>query len=176
MNSLGNIKMANQVKEEKWGIPCCVNCVGLHPDEPITMVEAMNRIHNPQKVVAAKLMTFEQKRLSLYANKSCMLCGTTYDRNGNSDETFQLTAERVAIEFRNMGIHGVNDADIKKVVATCRKSWVLLWKNRATIKPADAEKMTFAGRLALIITHAMEAREKRNTIGGGQSLNKGLIL
>ena len=168
--------MKNEVKDEKWGIPCCIQCIGMHPDEPITMVEAMHRIHNPQKLVAAKLMSFEEKRLKLYKNKSCMLCGTTYDASGNPDESWKLTAQRVAIEFRNLGIHGVSDAEINQVVATCRKSWILLWKNRATIKPEDAEKMTFAGRLALIITHAMEAREKKNTVGGGQSLNKGISL
>lgn len=148
----------------------------MNPDEPVTMLEAMNRIYNPQKVVAAKLLSFEKKRLLLYPNKTCMLCGTTYDEAGNPDETWERTARRVKYEFENAGVHGVSDSDIKRVVATCRQSWKLLWKNRATIKPSDAEKMTFAGRLALIITHAQEAREKRNTIGGGQSLNKGLTL
>ena len=157
-------------KEE--AILCCVNCIGVHPDEPITMATAMSRIKAPQQVVHAQLMKYEKKK-NLYKNKSCMLCGRTYDKDGNLDETWTLTAKRVKQEFDHAGIDGVDDAMVEQVVASCIKSWKLLWKNRGTIKPADAEKMTFAGRLALIITHAQDAREKRNTLGGGK---KGVIV
>ena len=159
------------------GILCCINCIGIHPDEPITLATAISRIKSPQKVVANQLFKFEKKReAGLYNDKSCMLCGRTYDRNGNHDESWELTAQRVAEEFRNAGVDGVSDSDIRKVVASCIKSWKLLWRNRATIKPADAEMMTFVGRLTLIITHAQDARIKKNTLGGGKSLNKGLIV
>lgn len=163
-------------KEDKWGIPCCVNCIGMHPDEPITAIEIKHRLVNPQKVVAAKLMSFEKKRLAMYANKSCMLCGRSYGSDGNCDETWKMTAKRVHMEFQAVGIIGVSDKDIDRVVATCRKSWLLLWQNRGTIRPVDADKMTFCGRLALIITHALEAREKKNALGGSSSLNKGLLI
>lgn len=161
----------------EFGILCCINCIGIHPDEPITLVTAMSRLNHPQKVVANQLMKFERKRKDgLYTNKSCMLCGRTYDQEGNLDESWELTAKRVAIEFNNAGVSGVSDSDIKKVVASCIKSWKLLWKNRATIKPTDAEMMTFVGRLTLIITHAQEARHKRDTLNDGKSLDKGLIV
>lgn len=167
---------AAKTQKQSAGILCCMNCVGMHPDEPITMFEVVNRIKNPSRAVAAKLMSFEKKKKTLYANKSCMLCGRTYDNNGDLDETWELTARRVKQEFDHAGISGVTDSNIKQVVASCFKSWKTLWANRGTITAQDAEKMTFAGRLALIITHAQEARQKKNTIGGGQSPTKGLIV
>lgn len=166
----GHIHEANT----KGGILCCVNCVGMHPDEPITLFQVYNRIANTSKEIVNQMKKYERKKLTLYKNKSCMLCGRTYDHNGELDETYELTARRVKIEFDMAGIPGVPDYKIKEVVAACRKSWLMLWKNRGTISAQDAEKMTFCGRLALIITHAQDARHKKNTIGGGQSLNKGL--
>ena len=160
----------------EYGIPNCINCTGMHPDEIINMMTVVNRIKSPQKVAANQIFQFEKKRAQgLYNNKSCMLCGRTYDHNGYLDESWELTANRVHGEFENAGIYGVSDGDVKRVVATCIKSWKMLWKNRATIKPEDAEKMTFVGRLTLIITHAQESRHKRDTLNGGKSLNKGLI-
>ena len=163
--------------QKDYGIIGCINCTGMHPDETINIMEIMNRIHKPQKVVAHKLMALEKKRkLGLYNDKSCALCGRTYDKNGHLDESWELTAERVKISFDEAGVPGVTDHDIKKVVASCIKSWKILFKNRATITPRDAETMTFIGRLALIITHAQEAREKRNTLNQGKPLSKGLIV
>ena len=163
-----------KVTKPDLGITCCVNCIGMHPDEPITAVTVMSRIKDPAKVVHKQLMSFEKKRKEgLYNNKSCMLCGRTYDAQGNLDESWDLTAKRVKAEFDSAGVYGVDDAMVKEVVASCVKSWKMLWKNRATILPADMEKMTFAGRLALIITHAQEAREKKIKLGGNK---KGLIV
>lgn len=165
-----------EIVNNKGGILCCVNCVGMHPDEPITLFQVYNRIANTSKEIVNQFKKFEDKRLTLYRNKSCMLCGRTYDNNGNPDETYELTAQRVKIEFDCAGVTGVSDYHIKQTVAACRKSWLTLWKNRGTITAQDAEKMTFCGHLALIITHAQEARIKKNTIGGGNSINKGLNL
>jgi len=160
-----------KVQKADLGILCCINCVGMHPDEPITSMEIMARIKDPQKTVMKQLAKFEVKRLSgLYNHKSCMLCGRTYDANGNLDVTWELTAQRVKIEFEAAGVHGVDDAMIKQVVASCIKSWKMLWGNRGTVKPEDAEKMTFCGRLALIITHAQEARHKKLTMNGGKGI------
>jgi len=163
--------MVTGVTNSDYGILCCINCIGIHPDETITMGTVMSRLHSPIKAAHHQFMKFKKKK-EFYKNKSYMLCGRTYDANGDLDETWRLTAERVAIEFDEAGVRGVNEAYINQVVASCIKSWKILWKNRGTIKPADAEKMTFCGRLALIITHAQEARHKRNTLNGG----KGLIV
>jgi len=158
-------------KQQDFGILSCINCIGVHPDETITIMTAINRIKAPITEVHRQLAKFEKKK-NLYKNKSCMLCGRTYDNEGNLDESWELTAKRVKIELDCAGVTGVDDVYIKQVVSSCIKSWKMLWKNRGTIKPADAEKMTFAGRLALIITHAQEARMKRNTLGNGK---KGII-
>lgn len=169
MKGLRNTKM-----EKDDGILCCINCIGIHPDEPIKKLDIMNRLHKPQRVVANQLMRFEAKRkLGVYNNKSCMLCGRTYSPEGNLDESWELTKARVKEEFEHAGVDGVSDEDLNKVVASCAKSWRLLWRNRKTINPEDAEMMTFVGRLTLIITHAQEAREKRNE---EKKLNKGLIV
>jgi len=161
------------MKNRDNGILCCVNCIGMHPDEPITMMTIATRLVIPEEVVAKQLMAFKNKK-GLYKNKSCMLCGRTYDDNGDLDETWELTAKRVKMEFDNAGVHGVDDAYIKQVVASCIKSWKLLWRNRATItRPEQMEQMTFTGRMVLIITHAQMAREKKNTLNNGK---KGLLV
>ena len=160
------------VKEkEEYSILSCINCIGVHPDETITMMTVISRMKNPIETVHRQFAKYTKKK-DLYKNKSCMLCGRTYNGNGELDETWELTAKRVKIEFDAAGVPGVDDAYIKQVVASCIKSWKILWKNRATIKPEDAEKMTFCGRLALIITHAQDSRMKRNQLNSGK---KGIV-
>ena len=159
--------------EKDDGILCCINCIGVHPDETITNATITKRLHHPQKVVAIQKMKFEQKRKDgLYTNKSCMLCGRTYDKEGYLDESWELTKKRVQEEFDNAGVPGVSDEDLNKVVASCAKSWRYLWKNRAHIPPQQMEMMTFVGRLTFIISHAQEAREQKKII----MIEKGLLV
>lgn len=153
-------------------IPCCISCIGLHPDEAMSLIEIKNRIVNPQKLAAAKLMSFEKKRLLLYRNKSCTLCGTTYDNNGNPDESWELTAKRVKMSFDDAGVLGVPDNMVKRTVAKCRKTWLMLLRNRDNLSFSQMEKMTFAGHLAWIITHAQHAREQKQALGVTESLSK----
>jgi hypothetical protein len=92
-----------------------------------------------------------------------------------------LTAERVKKEFDNAGIYGVNDKFIDWTVARCRRSVTKLFELRPQILALckqqgnfDAlERMTFAGTLAMIITHAEEARKTK--IGFDPTKIKGLM-
>jgi ferredoxin len=164
------------MSEEKLrddGITGCINCIGIHPDEVIDTATIMGRLHHPQKVVAIQRMKFEAKRKSgVYNDKSCMLCGRTYDGEGNLDESWELTKQRVKQEFENAGINNLTDLELNKVVASCVKSWRFLWKHRAKIKTEQAELMTFVGRMTLILTHAQEAKENKKS----KVIDKGLIV
>lgn len=164
----------------KAGIGWCVNCVGFHPDEELTIQKAMMKATNIQKDAWIQHNAMKTKK-DIYAHKSCMLCGRTYNSEGVSDETFELTAKRVKQEFDNAGVFGVPDEKVKLVVADCRKSVQKLLAIRprlvAMIHHGDAQsrqlafdtidRMTFSGRLAMIITAAQEGRRQKLGIKGG---------
>ena len=59
----------------------------------------------------------------------------------------------------------MSDADIKLAVASARKAFTYLMKNRAKMSLKEWERFTFAGRIALIITHAQESRSKTLKMG-----------
>ena len=148
------------------GIEKCMLCVGMHPGEIITKITQANRMFNPQEYVKDKLMSLaetkdgRERRVKLYKNKMCVLCGQAYNNTGHPDETWDLTARQIKIEFDSAGIPGVSDKNVELVVADCRKSWVRLWAHRHLFTPQQQERLTFAGRLAVIITSAQETREK----------------
>lgn len=148
------------------GIEKCMLCVGLHPGEIITKAIQGKRMFNPQEYVKDTLMSLAEtkdgkwRRLKLYKNKMCVLCGQAYNETGHPDETWFLTAKQVKIEFEAVGFFSVDDKKIELVVADCRKSWIRLWAHRHQFIPEQQERMTFAGRLAVIITAAQEARDK----------------
>lgn len=155
--------MNMELSEEKLGISHCVNCVGMHPDRIPGLKDFALKVTAPQKdawMQITKMKDWEVRKH--YANKSCMLCGRTYDENGNLDKTWKRTAKRVHEELQRAGIFGVDDKKIELIVARCRKSVQFLIKNRFQINPAKWERFTFAGNLALIITHAQEARVSKN--------------
>lgn len=155
--------MANitEVKEEKLGIGWCLNCVGYHPEHMPDMRDFAKRLTNPQKDAWHQHATFLDKAAQ-YRNKSCALCGRSYDHDGKLDETWSITAKRVKEELQRAGIFGTDDKKVELVVARCRKSVQFLFENRFKINPKEWEKFTFAGTLALIITHAIESRSTRN--------------
>lgn len=176
------------VSETRLGIPFCINCVGWHPDQLPTIIDAWRRMKDPQKDAFGQHKLFEEKRLSLYRNKSCALCGRSYDDNGELDTTWKITAKRVKQEFDNAGVFGVADKQIEIVVARCRKAVEFLIKHRMYLfavcrklelqgDPDAYEKMTrytFAGTLAFIITHAQEARKSKVT-GSNPANIKGTV-
>jgi len=179
MKNSGNIKMTKkevevvkEVDSRETGILSCINCIGIHPDEIITQATIMHRLHQPQKVVAIQKMKFEQKRkLGIYNDKSCMLCGRTYTSEGHLDESWELTKERVKAAYEDAGVTGLKDEEYNQIVARCVKSWRYLWKHRAKIKTEEAEMMTFKGRLTYILCHIQEAMEK----GKKKILDKELV-
>jgi len=153
----------------------CMNCVGWHPDQLPTIIDAFKKMTNAHKDAWKQQQTFEGKRLNVYANKSCALCGRTYNSDGTLDETWKETAYRVKQEFDHAGIFGVSDKDIELIVAKCRKAVRFLFKNRIYLISMATEKFnagnedaflgvqkwTFSGHLALILTHAIEARKSK---------------
>jgi len=147
-------------KEEKFGIDWCVNCVGWHPDHVPGFQDYHTRMKDPQKDAFVILAKYKDK-LDLYRNKSCVLCGRTYDHKGDLDQTWKLTAKRVKMELQNAGIFGTDDKKVELVVARCRKSVEFLFKNRFHINPKYWERFTFAGCLVTIITHAQVARNSK---------------
>lgn len=149
------------VEPRDYGILSCINCIGIHPDESVNRKTIVARIHQPQKVVALQLMKYEEKRKEgIYNNKSCLLCGRTYDDEGRLDESWELTRERVKQEFENGGVPGLSEEQLNKIVAKCVQAWRYLWEHRASIKPEHAELMTFVGRMDYIMCHAQEAIEQ----------------
>ena len=148
------------------GIEKCMLCIGLHPGEIITKTIQAKRMLNSQEYIKDRLMDLAEtesgraKRVKLYKNKMCNLCGQAYNNTGYPDETWDLTARQIKLEFDSIGIFGVSDQHIKLVVADCRKSWIRLWSHRHLYTPAQQERMTFVGRLAVIITSAQETKEK----------------
>lgn len=178
--------MNNEVlTPENMGVPFCMNCVGWHPDQLPTMVDAVKKFQNPQKDVWAQQQAFDQKRLTLYANKSCSLCGRTYKENGELDTSWEMTAKRVHDEFAAVGIQ-LDDPKVKHIVAKCRKAVQFLFENRLKLMNIAIEenkagnpnammniqKWTFSGHLAFIMTHAIEAKKLKGgfddipTLGG----------
>lgn len=168
-----------QIQEDpnpKSGIAFCMNCVGWHPDEMPTILDAYKKMRNPQKDVWSQHQKFEKKRLSVYKNKSCALCGRSYDENGELDTSWKITAQRVKQELIDAGLFGVDDEKVDLIVARCRKSVEFLFMNRmhllavskqehANGNPDAFDKMlrfTFSGALAFIITHAQAARASKN--------------
>ena len=156
-------------QNESGGIPFCMNCVGWHPDQLPDIRAALKRATNSQADALAQHMAFDKKRLHVYKNKSCALCGRTYKADGNLDESWELTAKRVKLELDNAGIFGVGDDKVKLVVAKCRKAVEILFANRPALlanayKTGDwfpMQKLTFSGQLALIITVAQEERKRK---------------
>ena len=153
------------------GILHCVNCVGLHPDESVTRKEIYNRLVNNQKNIFLKLKGFERKKLTQYANKTCILCGRSYDKKGDLDDTWISTAKLVKKEFDGAGLYGIPDYKINEVVASCRKAFIYLMNNKQFMNFEQMERFTFVGRLTLIITHAIEARKSKI---GNSSIKTGL--
>lgn len=151
------------VGSEKGGINWCVNCVGIHPDAAPDIMDYVRKMKDPGKDAMHQWQTYE-KKLYLYKNKSCAMCGRTYDKNGRLDETFELTAKRVKEEFDHAGVFGVADSDIQLVVADCRKAFIYLLANRPNIQPQYWERFTFQGRLLTIICKAQDARASKNGV------------
>lgn len=153
----------DQIKEEKFGIPWCMNCVGWHPDKIPNIVDYAMKIDRPQTEAMMQLKKFNDwETRKHYKNKSCMICGRTYDEDGELDKTWEMTAKRVHEELQRVGIYGVDEAKVKLIVARCRKSTEFLIKNRFGIPIDKWERFTFSGCLALIITHAIEARKSKS--------------
>ena len=146
--------------EEKLGISWCLNCVGFHPDEFPTFKDFHNKMLNPQKDAWTRSASMKYK-LGVYRNKSCAMCGRSYDNNGALDETWVLTAKRVREELIRSGIFNVDDKQVEMVVAQCRKSFTYLLENRFKINPKHWERMNFSGALTVIITSAQKARKTR---------------
>lgn len=152
------------VSVSRLGIPYCVNCVGFHPHEAPKMVDFFERLHNPQRSVMRKHIE-TPKVMGEYKDKSCMMCGRTYDSSGELDESWEMTAKRVKEELTNAGIFGTTDNKVKEIVAKCRKSFTTLLRNRFAIPIERWQYLTFSGQLAFIITVAQEARKKHGDAG-----------
>jgi len=150
--------MTIELNKQNHSINHCLNCVGQHPDYFPDFSDFKKRTINPQKDVFTKVIQYKSK-MHLYKNKSCQMCGRSYDGIGELDQTWKITAKRVHEELIHAGIFGVDDKKVELVVARCRKSVEFLFKNRFSLNPAHWEKFTFSGTLALIITHAQEARK-----------------
>ncbi len=148
------------VTETKFGIPWCINCIGFNPNDAPSLADFWERLHNPNRAVLRK---HKQHAMSLgqYTDKSCMMCGRSYDHQGELDETFALTAKRVREEFQNAGVFGVDDLKIEMVVAQCRKSFTTLLANRFRIPRDRWQYLTFSGQLAYIITVAQETKKQK---------------
>lgn len=148
------------VQDVKHGIPWCISCVGFHPSDSPSLVDFWERLHNPNRAVMRKHKQ-TAKVIGEYCNKSCMLCGRSYDETGKLDETFKITAKRVREEFQNAGVFGIDDKKIEMVVAQCRKSFTVLLANRFRIPKERWQYLTFSGQLAYIITVAQETRSQK---------------
>jgi len=146
--------------DKKEGIPWCLNCVGQHPDYMPDFNDFYKRTVNPQKDAWTKVIQYREKA-HLYRNKSCAICGRTYNKHGELDQTWKMTAKRVKQELEFAGIYGVDDRKVELVVARCRKSVEFLFANRFQLNPRHWDKFTFAGTLATIITHAQTARNSK---------------
>ena len=48
------------MKNNDSAVPSCINCIGIHPDEVITTMTIMNRVHRPQKEIANQLCISEK--------------------------------------------------------------------------------------------------------------------
>lgn len=152
-----------EIIEEKLGMPWCVNCVGIHPDKMPGLMDFAKKIETPQIDAWTQITRMKNWEIRKhYANKSCMLCGRTYDASGELDVSWKRTAERVAEELQRAGLFGVDDKKVELIVARCRKSVKFLFENRFQINPKKWERFTFCGCLALIITNAQEARISKN--------------
>ena len=152
------------------GIPWCMNCTGFHPDEYPTQVDMVQRMLRPQSVILRQAARFE-KKIALYRKRVCCLCGRAYTSSGELDDTWDLTARFVKMEFEHAGLYSVEDSDIKKVVASCREAVIQLFKHIPNLQYAICrkgqfskddydmfERLTFAGRLNTIIELALEGR------------------
>jgi hypothetical protein len=122
--------------------------------------EVLNRLLNPSRHTFTKNIQFEKKRLKDYVNKSCMLCGRSYKDDGNLDETFEITARRVAEEFSSEGFN-LNAEQVKLVVALCRKRALYLIAYRAKMTREEMESYSFAGALAMLITIAQASNTQK---------------
>lgn len=160
---MGEIEQTLGVTESKAGIKWCINCVGFHPSDEPALEDFWKRLTNPQKAVFQKHVQ-TQAVVNDYRNKSCMMCGRTYDKDGKCDETWKLTAERVKEELTHAGLFGVDDKKIEMIVAQCRKSFMTLLKYRFSIPKEKWPYMTFSGCLAYIITVAQETKREKNGV------------
>lgn len=154
------------VEGNKGGISFCVFCVGIHPDKLPSIMDYIRKMAEPGQDAMAQWQAYG-KNLHLYKDKSCVLCGRTYDSHGECDETWELTAKRVKEEFENAGVFGVSDSDVKLTVAECRKAFLFLLKNRMSLTYEQMERSTFTGRLVTIITSAQNARHTKVNFGKG---------
>jgi len=157
--------------KKDFGIPWCLSCVGFHPDQFPTIQDCWNRMNDPQKEAWAKNIQLAKKR-HLYAHKSSMICGRTYDKDGNEDTTRRLTAQRVKAEFENAGVFGMDDKTVELVVAECRKSVLDLLENRMKYLAYAHQNndfrifeiKTFVGKLTSLITGAQEGRRMKMSL------------
>lgn len=174
------------IKQQKMGIPWCINCLGLHPEDEFTVADLTQRLYSPQKRALRKMIE-HTKLFNSYVDKSCMMCGRTYDEKGHwedNDKYWGLTARRVKEEFNSAGVFGIDDKKIEAVVAECRKSCTTLFRNRHLVAhgirqykaTGDAsalqryDRMTFAGCLAHLITIAQSVRKKKMDIIGNSAV------
>jgi len=175
--------MSIDLLQKKMGIAWCMNCCSYHPDEFPTKQEMFLRMMSPQQTVARQLKRLD-KKLHLYRNMSCSLCGRSYDEHGELDTSWEITAHRVKQELDFAGIRGVDDAKIKQVVAQCRKGVNKLfemlpglqYKMRIKVNVTEQEmfqyeRLTFSGQLALIITAAEEKQSMRLVGGSSHKIN-----
>ncbi len=157
--------------EPIYCIPFCMKCCGQHPDLKAlpSVLSYAAKLLSPHKDAMRQYKLYEAKRIELYSNKSCMVCGRTYDVAGEfnesntveSNKAWARTASRVKEELVHAGLFSVADKQLELIVARCRKSSLFLIQNRFQINPKEWEKFTFTGCLTLIITHAQEARRKK---------------
>lgn len=162
--------MQNAKTDPTKALPWCMNCVGFHPDHMPTVEEAAMKAHNPQRDAHRQHIKFDKLRLSVYRNKSCSLCGRTYNEDGNLDETWSMTARRVKLCLADQG-YFVDDQQVEHVVAKCRQSVEFLFKNRiALAQEANRrnlnigevwKRFTFEGCLERILDAADDARGTR---------------
>jgi len=148
---------------DKGGIPWCINCVGFHPSDAPSLADFWVRLHNPQRAAMQKMVQ-HRKVMDDYRNKSCMLCGRTYDSAGVVDDTYKMTAHRVKQELDHAGLFGVDEKQVEAIVAKCRKSFKFLLENRNSIPREKWEYLTFSGCLSYIITVAQETRRTKNEV------------
>ena len=163
----------NQQIKPSMGIPWCINCIGLHPDEVMTKEAMLMRLLNPQKAVMKQLSSYEAKR-HIYRSRACTFCGRVYDHNGDwfdAEKSWERTARLVSAELMAAGIQGVDEPTIKLIVAECVRSsreliksipqFQAIVRSGKGIHPDDLrlfETMPFAGRLNLIIDGIQEGR------------------